>query len=1314
MDSRVHLEKLESDNWSTWSRQFRGLLKSKKLHSIIDGTIKQELDSEKDEQVMGLIELHLGKYLAPMADDCTTAQKLWDKLEATFKAQNTARRLHLRRQLNNLKMEKAEPVTQYIARAKNLAGDLEGVGHKPEPTEVIEPVLAGLPEQYDVLVTVITASQEELDLDSILVKLLSEEQRINSRKEAVPIYAMRDDRTESKGNKQPNSNSEPMFKGKCNYCGIKGHKQADCRNRVKDQQKSTKRTVAFSASTEEACRNEWVIDSGASRHLTSSRQQLRNYRSVEPSTAVTFVNGQQAEALGQGEVVLQVQTREGTSEVTLRNVLHVPEATVNLFSTRQATNSGAVITFMNNGCSVSLDGTLYMEGISQEDGLLVINQSKEQPASAVAAAAVSKDTAELWHRRFGHLGYDNLFNLKKKNMVEGIPVPAEHFMQQKKKPTCEECASAKQSRLSFPQSKTQTTRPLELVHMDVCGPMAVPSHGGAEYLATFVDDYSRLSYVVPLVHKSEVTGAIRDTLVKWENQTGGSLKSVRTDRGGEYVNQKLDAFFRHRGVQHQTTAPYTPEQNGVAERLNRTLMERVRAMLFDNKLDDNLWAEAAKTASHIRNRSPANQSAQTPWELFYGSRPNVSGMRVFGAKAHAHVPKQLRHKLEAHTQKGIFIGYAEQSKAYRVLLDSGKVQETKDVIFVEDKQATGAKEAKAAAENSDKVSNHTLDSDPEPPNTQEDELGTDSQPSYSSGSEAAEEAAEEAAAEPDSATQSSATASLTAESSTQHSEQPRYPRRERKQPAQIYKAHAATEAEPKEPEEPQEPQTYEEALKASDAAQWKLAMDEEMVSLAENHTWTLEQLPTGVKAIPVKWVFKLKKDALGNIERYKARLVAKGFMQREGIDYNEVFAPVSKHTTLRTLLALAAAEDMEVHQLDIKTAFLNGELEETIYMSQPEGYAEGGHNTVCHLHKSLYGLKQAPRAWNTRLKQELEDMGFTASEADPGLFTAQFKHGTVYVLVYVDDILVAGKNMADIQSVKDMLTKAFKVRDLGEAKYFLGMSLDRDRQARTLKMSQERLATELVSRYGMKDGKMKSAPMSPSVRLVQATEENMLDKDAYKYSELVGSLLYLSVCTRPDIAQAVGVLTRHMAKSSMEHWTAAKGVLRYIAGTLQHGTQFGPGSSTVEGYCDSDYAADVETRRSTTGFAFILNGGAISWSSKLQPTVAVSTSEAEYMAAARAVKEALWLKMLLSSFGIRAGALKIYCDSQGAIKLLKHPIASIRTKHIDVIHHFARERVSRKEVCFEYCNTEAMIADYLTKALPVGKFRFCCSGMGVV
>ncbi|KAL3160750.1 hypothetical protein ABBQ32_14128 [Trebouxia sp. C0010 RCD-2024] len=341
-------------------------------------------------------------------------------------------------------------------------------------------------------------------------------------------------------------------------------------------------------------------------------------------------------------------------------------------------------------------------------------------------------------------------------------------------------------------------------------------------------------------------------------------------------------------------------------------------------------------------------------------------------------------------------------------------------------------------------------------------------------------------------------------------------------------------------------------------------------------------------------------------------------------------------------------------------------------------------------------------------------MGFTASAADPGLYIAQFKGGKVYLLVYVDDMLVAAKSMADIQHVKDRLAKAFKVTDLGEVKYFLGMSVERDRQAKTLKLTQERLSTELVSQYGMRESKIKSAPMSTSVKLEQAAEGNLLNTEMYLYSELVGSLLYLSVCTRPDISQTVGVLARHMGRPSPEHWIAAKGVLRYIVGTLQQGILFGSKGSSVVGYCDSDYASDAHTRRSTTGFVYTFGGGAISWGSKLQPTVAVSTTEAEYMAAAQAVKEALWLRTLLCSFGMKIGAMTTYCDSQGAIKLLKHPIASARSKHIDVMHHFARERVSRKEVCFEYISTEAMVADCLTKALPVRKFRFCCSGMGVV
>lgn len=601
-------------------------------------------------------------------------------------------------------------------------------------------------------------------------------------------------------------------------------------------------------------------------------------------------------------------------------------------------------------------------------------------------------------------------------------------------------------------------------------------------------------------------------------------------------------------------------------------------------------------------------------EKFTGNKPDVSNLRVFGATAYAQVPKQLRQKLDPVSEVGVFIGYEPQSKAYRLLLKTGKMKISRDVIF-DESAPSATTEAHAEAEQASKmIPIDTLTGKPPSEEDQGSDAASDSVdggPTYSTDSRE-----EEAAVEIESAAQTAAIPLATARSAPEPTQQ-RYPQRHRKPPTDIYKAQTAKAL------VLEEPQTYKQATQAKDATEWRSAMDEEMASLLENGTWTLEQPPTGVRPIPVKWVYKVKRDAHGNIERYKARLVAKGFMQEEGINYTEVFAPVSKQSTLRTLLALVAAQDLELHQLDIKTAFLNGDLEETIYMQQPEGYAEGSPSMACHLHKSLYGLRQAPRAWNMKLKQQLESMGFTASEADPGFFIGHFKDGTVYILVYVDDLLVVANSNSGIQSVISRLKDAFKVRDLGPATYFLGMNIERDRQARSLKLTQERLTTDLVDSYGMKEGKTRSTPLSTSIKLTKATESNLLDKDIYTYSHLVGSLLYLATCTRPDISQAVGALARHMANPSTEHWTTAKGVLRYLAGTQKKGIVFKQDKAAVAGYCDADYASDTDTRRSTTGFVFILHNGAVSWSSKLQPTVAVSTSEAEYMAAAQAVKEAL-------------------------------------------------------------------------------------------
>ena len=737
--------------------------------------------------------------------------------------------------------------------------------------------------------------------------------------------------------------------------------------------------------------------------------------------------------------------------------------------------------------------------------------------------------------------------------------------------------------------------------------------------------------------------------------------------------------------------------------------------------------------NYLRNRSPVAGKAKTPWEMMFGAAPDVSMFRVWGSTAFVHVPKALRRKLDPVAQKGTLVGYEPGSKAYRVLMPGNSIRVSRDVTFDElgGERASGGTAGSGGGEGG-KPAIITLSlSDSDSPEGQLPEMhlnelffdaqdgeGMEQQDQPAEAGAAAGDAehadplvrGEEQGGDPQAALPAQQPAAHEAGEAAAEAAQPRRSGRASKAPGEWWKAPQARVAQATDTE----PASYKEAMSAADAEQWKQAMDEEMQSLLANNTWELGKVPEGIKPIPVKWVFKKKRDAQGNIERYKARLVAKGFLQQEGIDYTEVFAPVSKHTSLRALLAVSAAEGLELHQLDVKTAFLNGELEEDIWMQQPPGFDEGAAGTACHLKKALYGLKQAPRAWHTKLKQQLEKHGFLPSESDPGLFISTGKKGRTLMPVWVDDILIAAKQ-EDMAAAKQAVMGSFDSRDLGEVKLFLGMEVARNRAEGTIKLSQKQMTSALVDKYGLGDGKHKSVPLSPSVRLVRGEEDQVLDKQQFGYSELVGSLMYLSVCTRPDISQAVGALARYMAKPTMEHWTAAKGVLRYLAGTVEYGLNYGGGSSTeLLGYGDADYAGDTDTRRSTTGYVYLLNGGVVSWSSRLQPTVAASTTEAEYMAAAYAVKEGLWLRKLMCDLlGQQAEVVTIFCDNQATISLLKNPISSVRSKHIDVLHHFARERVARGEVSFVYCSTDAMLADCMTKALPESKFALCRKGMGV-
>jgi hypothetical protein len=436
-------------------------------------------------------------------------------------------------------------------------------------------------------------------------------------------------------------------------------------------------------------------------------------------------------------------------------------------------------------------------------------------------------------------------------------------------------------------------------------------------------------------------------------------------------------------------------------------------------------------------------------------------------------------------------------------------------------------------------------------------------------------------------------------------------------------------------------------------------------------------------------------------------------MQREGIDYNETFAPVSKYTTVRVLLALAAAHGWDVQQLDVKIAFLQGELQEPVYVQQPAGYEDGAAR-VCLLTKALYGLKQAPRAGYEKLHAELIKLGYEVSTADPGLYVCdkEVAGRRVCLRVYVDDMLLVSPSADAVAEAKAALLGVFDARDMGAVGDFVGMRVERDLAAGTITISNERLVKDLLSRFGMEVANSRQVPMSPDL-VLRREDGAPLDQSRHQYSSLVGGLLYLATTVRPDISYPVGVLSKYMSCPTVTHWKAARGVLRYLAGTSRVGITYGAAPAVLHGYCDADYGREVDTRRSTTGYVYTIAGGAFSWSSKRQPTVAASTTEAEYMAASAAAKEALWLRKLLAEMGEPVGTVSVSCDSNGALALLHNPVTSERSKHIDVHHHFVRERVALGQVCCRYVNPAVNPADMFTKPLAIVKHTAFCSMVGV-
>jgi hypothetical protein len=514
------------------------------------------------------------------------------------------------------------------------------------------------------------------------------------------------------------------------------------------------------------------------------------------------------------------------------------------------------------------------------------------------------------------------------------------------------------------------------------------------------------------------------------------------------------------------------------------------------------------------------------------------------------------------------------------------------------------------------------------------------------------------------------------------------------------------------------PKSLAQARSHADWPKWREAMDRELATLEEAGTWTIVPRPTDKNIVGSKWVFRIKRKANGSIEKYKACLVAQGFTQKFGIDYFDTFSPIAKLSSFRLILAIAAQNDWDADTFDFNGAYLNSELanNEDIYMQVPPGYDNQGEQ-VRHLHKSLYGLKQARRKWYDTLCRALEDIGFTVNDADPGVFSACNGNNITILAIHVDDCLITGSSPDLIADYKQKLNARYSLTNLGPVHWLLGIKITRDRDARTISLSQTSYIDTILTCFSLSDAKPLASPISPGVTLskdnVPSNDTKAAHMKKIPYREAIGSLMYAAVANRPDISFAVSALSQFLENPGQAHWEATKRVLRYLAGTKDHSLTYGNERHNLIGFTDAD-GASQEHRHAISGSALLLDGGAISWASRKQELVTLSTAEAEYVAATHTAKECIWLRRFITSlFGPMSIPTTLYCDNQAALSLTTDDNYHARTKHIDIRFHFIRQTIADKHIKLAYCPTEDMTADILTKALPKYKVAIHSLNLGI-
>ncbi|KAH9699562.1 hypothetical protein KPL71_024410 [Citrus sinensis] len=1161
--TKLEVEKFTGENdFHLWRLKMRALLVHQRLDVALDDEssskkpmkVTEEELSEVLDRAHSAIILSLGDGVLREVGGEKTAAGLWKKLEDLYTKKSMVKRLATKKKLYTMQMEEGSSITDHIDAFNKIILDLEDINVKIDDEDKAMILLYSLPSSYENLVDTLMYERQTLAMGDVKEALSSKAAIKKETRDGEGLTARgRTEKKETSKNKKKRSKSRPNNL-KCFHCHKEGHFKKDyleLKNKKNNANEMSGDAVVASEfeesdgydstgviiATDAQTKGNWVLDSGCSFHMWPNKNLFTNYETCDGGIVV-MGNDSSCRVVGRGSIRLKMfdgMIRE------LRDVRHVPDLKRNLISLGMLDKIGCLVKLESGTLKVLKGSMVVMKG-NMSNGLYVLQGSAVTGDVAVSNQKLNKTM--LWHMRLGHMSEKGLIELSKHGVLGVDKIKPLKF--------CEDCVLGKSSRVKFSTGIHNSKGTLDYIHADLWGPVQTASLGGARYFLSLIDDFSRMVWVFSLKSKDKVFDQFKNWKTLVETQTNRKVRRLRTDNGLEFCNTDFDDFYTKHGMVRHKTVKHTPQQNGLAERMNRTLIDKVRCMLIHSKLPMSLWAEALDTACYIVNMSPSSRiNFRTPYELWSSKPVDYSHLRIFGCPTYAHVKQG---KLELRAFKCVFLGYPAGVKSYKLWCIDMKPPRaiiSRDVVFNEHEMFQNSA-----------TENQTIEKEPgcnkksflkvELPSSST-EADKKARPENAPGRDLSEQEGE---SEDD-------------DNLRDYQLVRNRKKRESKPPKRYaYADLIAFALSAAQRIEEDEPKTYTEAVSSKDSKKWIAAMNEEMRSLIKNHTWDLIPKPAKKKVVGCKWIYKIKKGIPGVAPlRFKARLVAKGFTQKEEIDFNE---------------------------MDVKTAFIHGELEEMIVMAQPRGYEDPD--------KANY-----------------------------------------------------------INELKKQLKNAFEMKDLGAAKKILGVELLRDSKKEILKLSQHCYIKKVLERFEMVDSKPVQTPLPAHFRLscnqCPRTEDEKAEMSTTLYSSAVGCLMYAMVLTRPDISHAVSVVSRYMANPGNEHWRAMKWILRYLSGTADYGLIYGAKRGTevdVEGYVDADYVGDLDKRRSLTGYLFTLSSCTINWKASLQSVVTLSTTEAEYTAAAEAFKEAIWLRGMVTELGFKQKQVAVHCDSQSAICLSKN------------------------------------------------------------